>query len=43
MNEAGSTAVNSAASNPQSRPARPSACQPIAITVTISQFFGSSQ
>ncbi len=43
MNKDGSTAVNSTASSPQSRPARPSAYQPIAITVTISQFFGSSQ
>ena len=43
MNKVGSTAVNSAASSPQPIPARPSACQPIAITVTISQFFGSSQ
>ena len=39
----GSTAVNSAATSPQPSPARPSACQPTASTVTISQFFGSSQ
>ena len=43
MNKVGSTAVNSAASSPQPIPARPSACQPIATTVTISQFLGSSQ
>jgi hypothetical protein len=43
MNSVGSTAANSAASRPQRRPARPSVCQPTATTVTISQFFGSSQ
>jgi hypothetical protein len=43
MKVVGSTAAKNAASAPQPAPARPSACAPMPITVTISQFFGSSR
>jgi hypothetical protein len=43
MNTVGSIAAKNAASSPQPASAKPSACPPIKITVTISQFFGSSR
>src|SRR6516225_8030955 len=43
MNSVGSTAAKKAASSPQPSPAAPSACQPIAMTVAMIQFFGSSR
>ncbi len=43
MNAIGSTAANTAATAPKPSPAAPSACQPIASVVTMSQFFGSSR
>src|SRR5215472_5583660 len=43
MNSVGSTAAKKAASSPQPSPATPSACQPIAMTVAMIQFFGSSR
>ena len=43
MNSIGSTPANNAASSPHPRPATPSACQPMTMTVAIIQFFGSSR
>jgi hypothetical protein len=43
MNSVGSTPAKNAASSPQPRPATPSACQPMTMTVAIIQFFGSSR
>jgi hypothetical protein len=43
MNSIGSTPAKNAASSPQPRPATPSACQPMTMTVAIIQFFGSSR
>src|SRR5580700_6605051 len=43
MNSVGTTPAKKAASNPQPRPAVPSACQPTTITVAMIQFLGSSR